>query len=198
MASLRSIGQWSSKGRDGRKLMKHYLLAAIVLGQIFGVIGVRTASAHISFQGNIWSYNSSGGYYQVKDPVNLMFASVNGGYGANQSNVLQEFTSHTGGGWSDTTGSTMYFLDHNMQLVMNWQRATACGLCDREHTRARQGYDRETSYGYGTYSNMSAHKEEFIWNCSYSGGPNHSVIYFNQERENITGAFAVDRGYSDP
>lgn len=178
--------------------MKRMLLAAILLGQILGLASVGSASAHMSFQGNIWSQGLFGGSYSSKDPVNLIFASVNGGYGATQANVLQEFMSHTGGGWTNTSGSTMYFRDHNMYLPTDWQRATGCITCDREHARARQGWDRDTSGAYGTYTTMAAHREEFVEWCSYSDRPNHSVIDFNQERENITGAFSVDRGYSDP
>ncbi|WP_238538570.1 hypothetical protein, partial [Nitrolancea hollandica] len=142
--------------------MKRYLLAAILLGQILGLASVGSASAHMSFQGNIWSKDLFGSSYSSKDPVNLIFASVNGGYGATQANVLQEFMSHTGGGWTDTSGFTMYFYDHNMQLVMDWQRATACGACNREHTRARQGYDRDPSNGYGTYTLMAAHYDKVV------------------------------------
>lgn len=130
--------------------------------------------------------------------MNLIFASTGGLYGANYGNVLNDFSAVTGNGWGNTQGSTAYFLDHARYLIMNWQRATPCSLpydplCDREHTRARQGYDRDTG-SYGTYTLMSAHYEHWVWSCQ-----NHSVQYFNQERDNITGAFAAaGYAYSSP
>lgn len=114
-----------------------------------------TADAHVSF----WLYQRSDPNGSDKDPVNVLY-TING----TLANTQTHFLHHVG--WYDDGGSTMYFQDHGVWKPHQWQKASWCGTCERDHTRFVEAADLgEPGWGYHTIS--AAHYEVVVW-CIHS------------------------------
>ncbi len=103
------------------------------------------AVAHWGSNGD-WLYNSS--CSSTKDPVNV------GSQNASGASALAELLA---AGWSDSTGSTMWFKDHGSCVKMNGQRGT--GFFSRYHAR----YRTFSSHGGAAASQGGAHYDHWHW-----------------------------------
>lgn len=132
--------------------------------QVVGAIAVSVAA------GPAWAHFDSSGQYTHKgcpgvvanrvDPINIVFYTW-----GTWDRALSQTQSHAG--WSDTSGSDQYFVDHGNCALRHGQRANGDGLSSRYHIRVR-GQHSDTTFGWT--STGDAHHEDFVTSC-----PGHAV-----------------------
>ncbi len=137
-----------------------------MLGLVIGGVGRANASADGT---TFYGYVRSDPKGADRDPINLLYDAPGG-----PSSVLSAF--HARLGWPDNGGSRMYFLD-GAEHAQDAQRASACGGCDRYHTRFRASSSRpDLTLG-------AAHYEVVSW-CG------HSSRSFDNARDHIAAEMA--------
>ncbi len=120
-------------------------------GLLIGMLVATSASADTTFYG----YVRSDPRGADRDPVNIVYRAAGG-----LEQVLSSFSHAVG--WPDNGGSTMYFLDSGTHQVQDAQRSSACGGCDRYHTRFQAATDPSSSTTLG-----AAHYEVTSW-CGHA------------------------------
>jgi hypothetical protein len=111
------------------------------------------------------------------DPVNFVFWDA-----GSSAWALSNVVAHAG--WTNTAGSTQYFSDHGSCRAMDWQRASACGICTRFHIRVEATFDSDPTWG--ATSRGDAHHEDAVWYCGHAvdaNGPSGSG--FDQGRREL-------------
>jgi hypothetical protein len=150
------------------------LAAALVVAGV--LVGGQPGSAHLQ----TYPYTLStcpAAYDSQVDPINTVFWDS-----GSSSWALANIAAHAG--WANTSGSTQYFSDHGTCRIMDGQRASACGLCDRFHVRVEAIADSDESWG--VTSRGDAHHEDLVWYCGHAvdaNGPSGSG--FDQGRREL-------------
>lgn len=135
------------------------------------------ASAHY----NTGRYIYADGGATQKDPMNVTFYN-----NATWGNSVTHVEHHLG--WTNATGSDMWFWDHDAFRKQHTHRASGCGICNRNHMRFRQGEDADATWG--TYTAAAVHYERLRW-CG------HVATDFDGPRNNVVNAFKGQPGHGD-
>jgi hypothetical protein len=125
-----------------------------------------------------------GHYISSNDPVNLIF-DVNGTW----TNSLYHVNAYLG--WTDRGGSNQQFPDHSSQPweSQNFQHASNCLACHRDHIRYNQGNDWGGPV-WGTWTMGPVHYEEIDYWCA-----RHRTVTFNGARDHVKGTFGNIYGH---
>ena len=126
------------------------ILLFVTLAVLAAFYRVAPANGHFDTSDRYAHGSCPASFANRTDPVNVVFTSW-GTWGRAESQV------ETHGGWTSSTGSTQFFVDHGGCFAMHTQRAS--GLGSRFHVRVR-GQHPDSTLGWAAAA--GAHHEDLV------------------------------------